>query len=384
MLFSVQLLGGCGNDSDTEQDYCLREPVYGAAYGGKWFVNGEISIIGFTANRGQAYWIAEEQTPGQRVYSTVLHQCEIANCEKTVQSNAWNPGQEAYGGDRYSPTEASVPLNIALAASAKRLFWAESHFDLMGIGYCEKDNCSDTHHLRLGDAAVSTFGVDGNQLVVLTLEDTLLICNEDDCDASLKRVPMVAPEGEADYVSGSHITFDDQYIYVVSEERVLRVRKDGSRPFEVLARDVGPVGQLVVHSDSVYWTERFPAGLRSCLKTGCQEQPNTVISALHDPVGLVVDDDFFYISEPAEQLTVPASDNVEYAPGSDRILRCDTASCVAIGTHDHVLGPMVEDGKNLVTLVTSPNRPTYLPPTAHPCEPTFGIGTVAKNAEGNR
>jgi len=352
-----------GNRSDKWDGFCHGGPLFGAT--GSNLVENETGIQAFTLDGGRAYWIAWEMD-ANGPSATVMRQCNVTDCENTLRSDTIGPNGWYTG---YSPTP--------LVATSERLFWCDSRFL-----YCNKGNCSKPQVINLGGAVVNQFVLDGSHLVIATREGTLLTCSEADCDGSVERVPVAAPTGEVGFTGTSNIAADAEYYYLLSEKRILRLRKDGSVPFEVIARDVGTVSQLIVHGDALYWLESFPAKLRSCPKTGCAGTPTSVLDALHAPFAAIVEDDATYISEPAEMTPGDANGYAQPSPGSDRILRCNAAGCSALqrssnAPHYGVVGPINVDSSNIYGIGEWSARDLYSGSNGD-CS---AIYIIAKNAE---
>jgi len=344
-VLTALCLFGCGsadngNGSDSWDGYCSGGPVFGGS--AKYLVENESGIQALTLEGGWAYWIASE-VDANGPSATVMRQCDISDCENTLHS------------DTLPTTTGNMWLFadfiVSLVASNERLFWPTEWGVLPGISRCKKSSCHKPDTINLGGATVSYFILDGNQLVIATTEATLLTCDEADCEGSLARVPVVAPTGEIAFAGASNLAVDAEYYYFLSEQRILRLVKDGSMPFEVIARVVGKVKQLAVQGDSVYWLESFPPKLRSCPKTGCTSNPTTLAAELHDPFAVIVEDNATYVSEPAESAVAAVLDQM-LSPGSNRILRCSETNCADLpfpaGDHGYeVAGSIAVDATNI-------------------------------------
>lgn len=354
---------GCANDDEAADSGGACIPYIGLNRGDA-LIAEQARILGFAVDEVHAYWLAWETPRGghSTIWSepdvTVLRVCELEHCEKTLQSFEVARSTEPYpsGWDAMVNSTASK-WGKRLGLSDERVFWLSEASGLTsptvkpgkgtGLEYCTKTDCSQLKHYSINDAIIDVFIVDGSTLVLATNESTLLTCDEADCDSTLKRLPFNVPASSSPDSGVKQLVADADFYYLAQEERFLRVRKDGSQPFEVLAQDVGVLGEMTGSGDNLYFARRFPAAVLSCPKAGCVGEPPTVVSNLHAPYGLLVENETIYISEPADvpldYYTLPDAD-----VGDDRMLRCSGADCTVITPGaTGLLGPMSANRRDI-------------------------------------
>jgi hypothetical protein len=193
-----------------------------------------------------------------------------------------------------------------------------------------------------GESTSHWFAVDATR-AFFTERSALLGCTLSDCSGTVTRYPMRPPPGEDAFALGGSMVVDDGFIYLTDVLRILRVAKEGSDTFEVLARDV-QASQLVAYEESIFWTDSVVLGrVFSCPKTGCDGHPRILVDGLTTLTALAVDDRYVYFVE------APADDtrNAMTPGGSSVISRCPVTGCetpeTLVGADEGVTGPIVVD-----------------------------------------
>lgn len=290
---------------------------------GFMLVSGEGRIDDLVVDAGRAYWFSftsDERSNPQFAKSFQVRQCDIANCAKTLRSDVIWAGEDAKLAFLGGPYTLRVSANrLFLTRLATRPYDKSSD-----ILHCPKRDCGKPSKISLGETGIKAFVVDADRLVFITTEQTLLTCAEANCDGTLERVPLLVPSGEPAFAGANEIAFDTSYYYLADVHRILRVVKDGSQPFEVIAHTTGVVQKLAVNAESVFWTERLPAGVRSCPKSGCTgKEPMLMMEGIPGPLDLVVQNDFIYVAAPLEY----EGDKSTWVYGTGRVFRCAITGC---------------------------------------------------------
>jgi len=281
-------------------------------------VDREFQVTAFTVDAGQIFWMATASAqlsaqPPSPSPAGYLRTCAVANCVGSVMS--W-PLQNPAG---------IRDLSTKIHTSVGSVF-----FPSVGVGeglkVCPKGDCSAPRSLLAG-VDVRDFAVANQTLFVLSVPpDTVLSCSESDCNGTLIRFAMRAPDGEAPFSSPKRIVADDTFLYMLLDDgRVIRTRQDGAGTFEVIARGQINASDLAQQGDSIFWTESVVLGhIFRCPKTGCAASPDVVAAGLHKPTSLALDSSSVYFSEPAD---ITSTSDPEGIPGSNRTSRCALPTC---------------------------------------------------------
>lgn len=235
--------------------------------------------------------------------------CEYGNCAGTVRTWERKPGYSiGPGGSGQVSMRVEVDNGIAyfLGQGAS------------GIRFCPTHDCRAPQQALLGayfyDFALRDRNLHGYGLGAVTR------CSTSNCDSTVLGSPLRASLGVAPAGEGRSIQADGEFIYLAETNRILRVRSDGSSPFEVVANGEA-IWDIVVQGEFVYWTEFVKSGsVRRCPKAGCSGAPSVVVDGLSYPTELVADDTHLYFVEPIRQFD---SEN----PGADRLSRCNLPGC---------------------------------------------------------
>jgi hypothetical protein len=267
-------------------------------------------INAFGVDGGVVFWLAPFF--GWTGGGTYLNRCKVDDCAGTLES--WFIVDMGLGSSAASP---AIAFDIGFA------YWPDQAGE---IGRCPRDDCSS--YTRVNQSAPADwFLLDGPDLFLAT-RGALLRCSAANCDATLTRAPMQAPDGAAPFTGARQMVADQDYLYLATEGwatadfRILRARKDGTSAFEILADnnpESGPaIGGIAVSGDSIFWTEGTePGSVMACLKSGCAGQPRVVVSGLHWPRFLAADAERVYVVETPQ---LPS-----YGP--DRLLSCPLTGC---------------------------------------------------------
>lgn len=341
MLVALSSGTGCSKVVDVGENDAT-EPLYATSAPPPWkassdgpppvwkIVDNVWDIRAVAAGGGRVFWIRgyfdDYEVPMSESARPMLavQSCSVEHCKGSFDNiDVYGRNGRAYNGD------ASV--NPSLLLNESGVFWLDAE-EGTGAAHCSRDLAGGVSYLDpIADSRdLPAFGVDNKYLYLATavISSTPAVnvvqrCEIADCTGTLSLFSMIAPPGEAAYDGASQIVPDGEYLYLSSGTRILRTRKDGTGDFEVIARDQQNIGAIAVRGDTVFWTESILLGrIQSCPISGCAGSPEVVVSNLHTPKELAVDDEYIYFTDPFDpQLStdIPSS--------SDSLLRCPITGC---------------------------------------------------------
>jgi hypothetical protein len=213
----------------------------------------------------------------------------------------------------------------------------------------------------------SPFATDGTR-TYFTDGSALLGCTFPDCAGTVMRYPMRPPAGQAAFSGAASMVVDEGFIYLMERARIVRVARQGSNTFEVLADDARGAGNLAAHEESIFWTESAKGRVYSCPKTGCDGTPRILVDKLDTPSWLAVDDHYVYFAEaPADETRDDLTPQ-----GSAVISRCPVTGCaspeVLVEDGEGATGPLAVDDNFLYFLGQKCSRRGTIPTDlSEPC-----------------
>jgi len=303
--------------------------------------NGE----SFTVVSGRLFW-GSTSYPGS-ITRNSIRSCNVDNCASSLITHHTADVDIAgcHGSAQY--------IQPDIRSEAATIYW--TNFCSTGYMSSPMDGHSAAASISAPGIMSMGFAVDGGLLYSATTEATLLRCAASDCTNSLERFAMTPPveEGNSGSSSGRVVAQDYDYLYLVDiDARLIRVKKDLNAPFEVLVHlpKGSPIGQIVLQGDSLYWVENVESGkLKSCTKTGCSDAPTTLMTGLHNPSSLAVDDSSLYVLEPPE---VTVDQFADVTPNTGRILKCQITGCsnpevIYSRTNEMAMGGLLTDDRFL-------------------------------------
>jgi hypothetical protein len=264
------------------------------------------SIWAFTESSGRLFWVRSEGSgspaPNGSPDQYILRSCSPFACAGSLQSF------------QLVPTAGGPPS--WLWASDSRLFWP----DETGVSFCNRDDCSSTGHLPFNPTGMD-FVADEKQAFF----GGAAACDIDDCSSTYRNLAPALPNGEPSLEASRATVLDEDFLYQITGQRIVRFRKDGTGEVQILARDRVDAFHIAVRNGYAYWTESVsPGGLLRCPVAGCSGAPEVVASNLEHPEDLTVDDSYVYFEEP-EQLN---SQNEVLQFSTKRISRCAVTGCM--------------------------------------------------------
>ena len=195
------------------------------------------------------------------------------------------------GGQDYYPT-ASNSTPSGLQIDGDWLYWPSHDYATNGDGVsrCSKLNCSAGEFLG-NTGPVDSLAVANGIIYWLKTDITNLVtsiyyCDATNCVSSKTQIPMTAPPGAVEFTRSSGLFVDDAYLYTATNSapgssNIIRVRKDGTGIFEVIASGSGYSQNFIINGDNVYWPSISADGIPnilSCPKSGCPGQPTLLLS----------------------------------------------------------------------------------------------------------
>lgn len=341
-----------------------------------------VAVDAIGVEHGRVFWVGRTATgDGFCSSPAAFYSCDVADCAATV--GTWQDSA-GYGVRKIEVAEGRAHIGGEGSNSG----FAVAEMSSCAVGDCSRST-SDIVNLEVKDFVLS-------EGTVYALGYAVIVsCRAADCSSSIQRVPMRAPDGVESFLEGSRIAADDEYLYVLANQRILRVRKDGTMPFEVVVQTSTSMAEIAVDQDNVYWSEPVMLGtLSACPKTGCQGAPEILVKNLNCPTKLLVDDTNLYFIEPRDT-------NGEYGSNwsahHDRLLRCSKLGCAeptvviegaGIGAsfnHDcpGYDAPFVMDERFLYFASCDPALlieydPMHESPSYPPAVPGCGIGVIPK------
>jgi hypothetical protein len=252
------------------------------------------------------------------------------------------------------------PDRIELNSS--QMFWPDIRMPL-SLASCPRRGCRAPQLVGFGGDP-GNFAVDDGHVYFLAGSTLVIGCEVSDCAHTASRFDVKAPPGETAFSLGEQVVVHEDYLYLHDARRIIRIRKDGTAPFEVVARDVGLDISLAFNSSEVIWMERGQGRLRACPKAGCAEAPRVLVSGLETPFDLAVDDQNVYFTEPEN----PSTD----APDWPHLLsRCAVTGCDAptvLVSHEGVQGEIAIDDHFVYFAGSKCSEPTPSDmPDTEPC-----------------
>src|SRR5664280_1222510 len=252
----------------------------------------DFNIGGIAIEPGHLYWQAATFNPPSMGGTS----------STTFLLRSMGLGQDA--GSTSSYTLYSIPQiggydnnSGQLRIDGDWLYWPSHDYSTNsdGVSRCSKSDCSTSEFLgNIG--AVGSLVVQNGTVYWLAPDvsnqvTSLYRCEAANCVATKTQIPMNAPPGAVVYTRSSGLYVDEMFLYtadfgpVVSTGlqvgRILRVPKDGSGPFQVIAP--GSWGFLM-NEDTVFWeqlsTDEKILSIVSCPKSGCLGQPTTLMATL--------------------------------------------------------------------------------------------------------
>jgi hypothetical protein len=283
-------------------------------------VDREYRITAFTVNAGRLFWltIPEIIENGPSAAGAGLEEtfntCVVANCAGTVKTYSVDDADGVvFGGP-----------NFMIATNASEAFWSDTD-QSKGIAHCPKSGCVTPEYLSTGQGTPPFFVVDDTTFYFAN--GILASCAIGNCAASAQRFAMMAPAGAAPFGGTNAVVLDGDYLYMADYPaggggRLLRTRKDGTGTFDVLASNVSEAG-LVARNGALYWDDGQALGsVFTCPETGCVGAPRTVVGNLAALESIAVDDDYVYLTYPANAGVLPGN-----VPNTDEVLRCPISGC---------------------------------------------------------
>jgi len=285
LLAGVQVLGCAGKSVDVGGDSSgptyanSAPPAKGSSSAAPFrLVSGEAGISTFAVDSGRLYWIASDQSRAFANQSIEyrMRRCEIAACSETLVS--W---------PLLGPND-SAPISLSVVGG--RLQWLS---DGVTLSSCDVEDCTQQPQVDIG-TNVRWFAADTTGTVLVAGVGGMYTCTANDCQNALSRLTPAPPPGEGPFISGRALppVLDGDYVYA-SDDRIVRFRRDGSTPFEIIANE--PAQELSVQGESVIWRSQSDNSLKSCPKLGCTD-PQVLVSGLTDGTQLVADAQFVYFS----------------------------------------------------------------------------------------
>ena len=303
----------------VDKEYTNANYQYGDCEG--MLCDHEIYGNSFTVVSGRLYWVSRTY-PGSNTRNFV-RSCNIDHCASSLFTHYTT---EFYGGCY----QGDQDIQADFRSDASMIYWRNNCAG--EILYSPMDGHSAATSISATGAIYTNFVVDGGLFYATTDAAKILRCTASDCAPSLELFAMTPPAAEADSPLSSNspiVAQDSDYLYLVdaANARLIRVRKDPKASFEVLVHlpKYIAIAQVVLQGDSLYWVENVLMGeLKSCAKTGCADKPTTLMTGLHRPTSLAVDDSSLYVLEPPE---ITGADYSGVAPNTGRILKCPTSGC---------------------------------------------------------
>jgi len=298
LLSGLQLLGCSGKTVDVGHNSTgstgpifasSAPPAKGSSTAPFPVVSGEGDVISFVVDSSRLFWIASDHNhnyPEQRL-TPQMRRCEIADCLDSVVS--WP----------LPSTDTGTP--DSLTSFGHRLEWRD--FEGTALSSCDADDCTKQTLIDIG-TDISLFAADSTGTVIVAPVGGMYSCVANDCQTGLSHLVPTAPSGESPFALSKTLpALDADYVYA-SDDRLVRFRRDGSAPFEVIASESAQV--IVVQGDSVIWRNDADNTLKSCPKTGCSH-PQVLVSGLQSSGEVVADAQFIYFTDRERLSRIPVA-----------------------------------------------------------------------------